>query len=70
MRLDIIGVKNKPRVGRSGELRFTVAPEHAIDFAEGGMPVVLSTPWLIKLLERAAREALRPLLEAGERNTA
>ena len=61
-------VKHKPRIGLSGELRFTVALEHAIDFTESGMPVVLSTPWLIKLLERTARECLLPLLEDGERS--
>jgi fluoroacetyl-CoA thioesterase len=30
------------------------------------MPAVLSTPWLIWFLEHAAREAVLPLLEAGE----
>jgi predicted thioesterase len=39
---------------------------HAIDFAEGGMPAVLCTPWLIWFLEHAARAAVLPLLEPGE----
>jgi predicted thioesterase len=39
---------------------------HAIDFAEGGTPAVLSTPWLIWFLEHAARAAVLPLLEPGE----
>ena len=55
-----------PRVGDAGEYRFTVAAEHAIDFADHGMPAVLSTPRLIGFLERAAREAMAPLLEPHE----
>ena len=30
------------------------------------MPAVLCTPWLIWFLEHAAREAMLPLLDAGE----
>ena len=30
------------------------------------MPAVLCTPWLVWFLEHAAREAVLPLLEAGE----
>src|SRR5437899_3653171 len=59
-------MKGSPRVGMAGEIRFVVGPEHAIDFAEGGMPAVLSTPWLIWFLEHAAREAVLSLLEPGE----
>ena len=44
-----------------------VESKHAIDFATGGMPAVLSTPNLVGLLERAAREALAPCLEEHER---
>jgi predicted thioesterase len=44
-----------------------VEQKHVIDFATDGMPAVLSTPNLIGLLERTAREALSPLLEANER---
>ena len=39
-----------------------------IDFATDGMPAVLSTPNLIGLLERTARKALEPFLEADERS--
>jgi predicted thioesterase len=59
-------VKSDPKVGTLGEERFVVEPRHAIDFAEGGMPAVLSTPWLIWFLEHAARRAVLPLLEPGE----
>lgn len=60
-------MKSRPKVGTVGELKFTVAHEHAIDFATDGMPAVLATPRLIGLLERTAREALQPFLESNER---
>jgi fluoroacetyl-CoA thioesterase len=56
-----------PRVGLTGEFQFIVETKHAIEFAEGGMPAVLSTPSLIGLIERTARQALAPLLDANER---
>ena len=59
-------MKNLPKVGTLGEESFVVEPRHAIDFAVGGMPAVLSTPWLIWFLEHAARAAVLPLLEPGE----
>ena len=59
-------MKSLPKVGTLGEERFVVEARHAIDFAEGGMPAVLSTPWLIWFLEHAAREAVLPLLEPGD----
>jgi predicted thioesterase len=49
-------------------LQFLVEQKHVIDFATDGMPAVLSTPNLIGLLERTAREALAPFLEADERS--
>src|SRR5947207_12133564 len=61
-------MKSRPRVGTEGELRFTVESKHVIDFATDGMPAVLSTPNLIGLLERTAREALAPFLESDERS--
>ncbi len=61
-------MKASPRVGTAGELRFVVEQKHLIDFAAGGMPPVLSTPNLIGLLERTAREALAPFLEPHERS--
>jgi fluoroacetyl-CoA thioesterase len=61
-------MKSRPKPGTTGELTFKVAQEHVIDFATDGMPAVLATPRLIALLERTAREALYPFLEAGERS--
>jgi len=58
---------SRPRIGTTGELKFTVAQEHVIDFATGGMPAVLSTPRLIALVERTARESLYPFLNENER---
>lgn len=57
-----------PKIGTTGELQFVVEQKHAIDFATDGMPAVLSTPNLIGLLERTARQALHPFLEADERS--
>jgi predicted thioesterase len=59
-------MKGSPRVGTTGEQRFVVEARHAIDFAEGGMPAVLSTPWLLWFLEHAARQAVLPFLGPGE----
>ena len=61
-------MKSRPKAGTIGELNFTVAQEHVIDFATDGMPAVLATPRLIGLLERTAREALCPFLETNERS--
>ena len=60
-------MKSRPRIGTTGELTFVVGAEHVIDFASDGMPAVLSTPRLIGLIERTAREALYPFLEPNER---
>lgn len=60
-------MKSRPKIGTVGEMKFVVAPEHVIDFATGGMPAVLSTPRLIALIERTARESLYPFLENNER---
>jgi fluoroacetyl-CoA thioesterase len=59
-------MKQLPRIGAVGEIRFTVESQHAVDFSAEGLPPVLSTPWLIWFLEHAAREVLGPLLEPGE----
>jgi fluoroacetyl-CoA thioesterase len=61
-------MKSRPRIGLTGELAFKVEPQHAIDFAGGGMPAVLSTPNLIGLLERTAREAMAGCLDDDERS--
>ena len=59
-------MKNSPKVGTTAEQTFVVGPGHVIDFAEGGMPAILSTPWLIWFLEHAARQAVLGSLEASE----
>lgn len=61
-------MKSSPKIGTIGEHRFVVAQEHAITFATDGMPAVLSTPSLIALMERTAREAIAPFLELDERS--
>lgn len=60
-------MKTRPKIGTSGEMKFVVAQEHVIDFATGGMPAVLSTPRLVALIERTARESLYPFLADNER---
>lgn len=61
-------MKSSPKIGTAGELQFVVEQKHAIDFATDGMPAVLSTPNLIGLLERTARQTLYPFLESDERS--
>ncbi|MCX8089708.1 MAG: thioesterase family protein [Verrucomicrobiae bacterium] len=61
-------MKASPHIGTTGEFRFVVGPEHVITFAGDGMPAVLSTPSLIALIERTARESLQPYLEPDERS--
>ncbi len=60
-------MKTRPRIGTVGEMKFIVGQDHVIDFATGGMPAVLSTPRLIALIERTARESLYPFLNDHER---
>ena len=59
-------MKSTPKIGDVGELRFVVDASNVIDFADDELPAVLSTPCLINFLERAAREALAPVLESNE----
>ncbi|HLX72097.1 MAG TPA: thioesterase family protein [Verrucomicrobiae bacterium] len=61
-------MNSHPKIGTAGELQFVVEQKHVIDFATDGMPAVLSTPNLIGLLERTARQTLQPFLEADERS--
>ena len=61
-------MKGTPKIGTVGEVQFVVEQKHCIDFATDGMPAVLSTPNLIGLLERTARKAIAPFLEADERS--
>src|SRR6266545_2099498 len=63
----LMAMKSRPPTGTLGELRFVVSAEHVIDFATDGMPAVLSTPRLIGLIERTARESLYPFLDPDER---
>jgi len=60
-------MKSAPKIGTTGEFSFVVGSEHIITFASDGMPAVLSTPNLIGLIERTARESLPPFLETDER---
>jgi predicted thioesterase len=61
-------MKSTPKVGTTEQLTFTVEAKHTIEFAGDGMPAVLSTPNLIALLERTARQSLLPHLEEAERS--
>ncbi len=61
-------MKQSPRMGLTGELSIAVGPENRISFADGLMPAVLATPWLVAYLEYTARDAIAPLLEANERS--
>jgi fluoroacetyl-CoA thioesterase len=61
-------MKAHPQIGTAGELAFVVEARHCIEFATDGMPAVLSTPQLIGLLERTARQTLDPFLEPLERS--
>src|SRR5262245_57985123 len=60
-------MKSVPKIGTTGEVQFVVEQKHAIEFADAGMPAVLSTPNLVGIMERTARQALQPFLEADER---
>lgn len=53
-------------VGDVGELFWTVDPSMVITLGGDPRATVFSTPNMILLMERAAREALRPFLEHGE----
>lgn len=59
-------MKSGLKIGDAGELTWIVDPTMTITL--GGVPqaTVFSTPNMIMLMERAAREALRPFLEDGE----
>ena len=61
-------MKSRPRIGEVGELAIPTDMKHAVEFAGDGMPAVVSTPHIIQFLERTARHALAPHLEADERS--
>jgi len=58
-------MQTQPKIGTTGERKFTVELAHAISFGENGL-AVLSTPWLVWFLEHAALDAALPFLEPGE----
>ncbi|MBI3862825.1 MAG: thioesterase family protein [Planctomycetia bacterium] len=58
-------MQTPPKIGTTGERKFTVEASHAISFGAEG-PAVLSTPWLVWFLEHASLDAAIPFLEAGE----
>jgi enoyl-CoA hydratase len=53
-------------VGSTGELIWIVDPTMTITLGGMSRATIFSTPNMIMLMERAAREALRPFLEEGE----
>jgi predicted thioesterase len=61
-------MKSVPKVGTSNEVTFQVEPQHTIEFAGDGMPSVFSTPAMIQILERTARQSLLPFLDDTERS--
>lgn len=61
-------MKSIPKVGTANEVTFSVEPEHTIEFSGEGMPAVFSTPAMIQILERTARQSLLPFLEENERS--
>jgi predicted thioesterase len=61
-------MKGIPKAGLTGESRLLVDSSTRISFADGRMPAVLATPWLVAHLEYAARDSLVPLLEENERS--
>jgi fluoroacetyl-CoA thioesterase len=52
--------------GVSGQWQHRVVTENLVSHRRPGAPPVLSTPWLLHLMERAAYEAILPHLDAGE----
>ena len=61
-------MKATPRLGQAAEERLIVGPTNRITFADGRMPAVLATPWLVAHLEYAARAAIAPCLTDDERS--
>jgi predicted thioesterase len=61
-------MKSVPRTGMSAVETHLVDASNRIVFADGRMPAVLATPWLVAYLEYAARKAIDPCLEEHERS--
>ena len=65
-RLSLIAMKPTLQTGHTGELHWVVDAGMVITLGGDARATVFSTPNLILLMERAAREALRPHLDEGE----
>ncbi len=59
-------MKKSLQAGVSGQARHRVVTENLVSFGKPGAPPVLSTPWLLHVMETAAYEAVRPHLDPGE----
>jgi hypothetical protein len=57
-------MKNRPRIGLTGELAFKIEPQHAIDFCRRRNARGAVHPHLIGFLERTARDE-RELIARG-----
>jgi fluoroacetyl-CoA thioesterase len=65
-RLKGTAMKSIP-VGTAGSFSLDVQPEHlASRFKDVTLPPVLATPIMIMMMENAARNAIKPYLDAGE----
>ncbi len=52
--------------GVTGEARHRVVTENLVSYRKPGAPNVLSTPWLLYIMETAAFKAILPHLDRGE----
>ena len=52
--------------GASAEVRHRVVTENLVSFRKPGMPPVLSSPWLLQIIEDAAFAAVAAHLDRGE----
>jgi fluoroacetyl-CoA thioesterase len=52
--------------GVMGEARHRVVTENLVNFRKPDAPPVLSTPWLLHVMETAAYEGIKPHLDPGE----
>lgn len=59
-------MKSGLTTGAEGRLEWTVTPDRTITLGGDPRVTVFATPFMIMLMERAAREALRPFLDEGE----